>query len=80
MLRSVKTTLTEFAANKLRKSGMKVSVLNGDVVRAKYILTRGFSGKVIECDNTYTSKYYADEKLNYDGIIVLTISPINRAR
>ena len=75
-----KTTLASHAKIELEKHGFKVLVIDGDVVRKKYITQLGFNRDDVQKNNLNVVDICLNERDKYDGIIVPIISPIETVR
>ena len=75
-----KSTLSEYAKDNLERSGHKVLVLDGDVIRSKYTIPLGFSRNEVKSNNMNMLSICVNERANYDVIIVPIISPIRTVR
>ena len=65
-----KSTLASYASDKLKKNGLQVYILGGDVVRANYDIQLGFGQKDVEKNNLNIARLCEIERGNYDIIIV----------
>jgi adenylylsulfate kinase len=77
---SGKTTLASHANIELEKHGLKVLIIDGDVVREKYKTQLGFNRDDVEKNNLNVVEICLSERDKYDGIIVPIISPIDNVR
>ena len=75
-----KSTLASYASDKLKKNGLQVYILDGDVVRGNYEKQLGFGRKDVERNNLNIARLCKIERGNYDIIIVPIISPIDTVR
>ena len=75
-----KTTIAKIANFRLQKMGLKVLVLDGDVVRNELHRDLGFSKSDIEENNRLISEICVKKKKEYDIILVPIISPYNQSR
>ncbi len=75
-----KTTIAKIANFRLQKMGLKVLVLDGDVVRNELHRDLGFSKSDIEENNRLISEICVKKKKEYDIILVPIISPYKQSR
>ena len=75
-----KTTLTSHAKIELEKHGLKVLIIDGDVVRKKYITQLGFNREDVKNNNLNVAEICLNERDKFDVIIVPIISNIETVR
>jgi len=75
-----KTTLATHAKIELEGHGLRVFIIDGDVVREKYKIQLGFDRDDIAKNNFNIAEICQDERGEYDVIIVPIISPIDTVR
>ena len=75
-----KTTLTSHAKIELEQHGLKVLIIDGDVVRKNYITQLGFNREDVEKNNLNVAEICLSERDKYDVIIVPIISNIETVR
>lgn len=75
-----KTTLAIHLAEELKRKGVSVLILDGDIVRGRYKEQIGFSRVDVEKNNLNVASICEMERCNYDVIIVPIISPIDKIR
>jgi adenylylsulfate kinase len=75
-----KSTLAEHAKTEIKKKGLTVLILDGDIIREKYDVQLGFGREDVEKNNMNVVKLCEEERWNYDVIIVPIISPIEKVR
>jgi len=75
-----KSTLSLYAKGELKRKGLSVLILDGDVIRDKYKTRLGFGREDVEKNNLNVAKLCEGERDNYDVIIVPIISSIDTVR
>ncbi len=75
-----KTTIASAAQSELEKAGYKVSIIDGDEVRAKFHRHLGFTRDDIVENNRLIVELCRQERDSYDVIMVPIISPFKASR
>jgi adenylylsulfate kinase-like enzyme len=77
---SGKSTLADYVKISLEGVGASVLILDGDIVRDKYIKKLGFGRSDVKKNNLHVASLCEEESENYDVIIVPIISPYDNVR
>jgi len=75
-----KSTLANGVADKLKRLGKTVLIIDGDDVREKYPTKLSYGRADVEVNNLNVTRYCENEIGKYDCIIVPIISPIDEVR
>ena len=75
-----KSTIAELAASMLRARGQRVTIIDGDTVRAQRHRHLGFSPSDIREDNRLIAELCREALVSHDIILVPIISPFRDAR
>ena len=75
-----KSTIAEAVKSRLELNGLKVFILDGDIIRSQLHKNLGFSKSDIEENNRLISELCVKYQKKYDIILVPIISPFNKSR
>ena len=75
-----KSTLANYAKDELERLGFSALILDGDVIRAKYDIKKGYDAEDVKKNNLHVTELCRRERNNYNAIIVPIISPIDLVR
>ena len=75
-----KSTIAEAVKSRLELNGLKVFILDGDIIRSQLHKNLGFSKSDIEENNRLISELCVQYQTKYDIILVPVISPFNKSR